>query len=128
MTRYDSAQYTPPAPVASVVIQHPDTGEKALNVPMQVDSGADVTLLPAATIEQLGLVLGTDTSYELEAYDGGAKIVDHAATAVVKIENLRFKGQYLITDRAIGVLGRNILNHVIIELNGPSLTWTMRKS
>ncbi len=34
----------------------------------------------------------------------------------------------MFADRSIGILGRNILNSVIVELNGPSLVWSMRRS
>lgn len=127
MTKYDNTHHNPPAPVAWVVIEHPDTGAKVSAVPMLIDSGADLTLLPAAIIEQLGLLLDTETGYELEGYDASRKIA-HPATAVLEVGAFRFKGAYLFADREIGILGRNILNRVIVELNGPNLTWSMRKS
>lgn len=70
MTKYDDAHHDPPAPVAWVTIEHPDTGAKASDVPMLIDSGADITLLPATVINQLGLQLDMDKGYELS---GGSK-------------------------------------------------------
>ena len=34
-----------------------------------------------------------------------------------------FNGQYLVIDAEMGVLGRDILNHVRVLLDGPALTW-----
>ncbi len=38
----------------------------------------------------------------------------------------RFKGQFLIIDQSLGVLGRNVLNAVAILLDGPRLNWSER--
>jgi hypothetical protein len=48
--------------------------------------------------------------------------------AVLEVSGFRFRGKYLLTDRVIGILGRNIINNVIVELNGPNLLWSMRRS
>jgi hypothetical protein len=37
-----------------------------------------------------------------------------------------FKGQFIVLDQDDGVLGRNILNHFIVTLDGPSLEWEVR--
>lgn len=37
-----------------------------------------------------------------------------------------FKGQFIVLDQDDGVLGRNILNHFIVTLDGPSLKWDVR--
>jgi hypothetical protein len=34
-----------------------------------------------------------------------------------------FKGRFLIIDQPWGVLGRNVINHVCLMLNGPRLIW-----
>src|SRR5215469_5881665 len=46
MPAYDDRLYVPPAPVARVVLRHPERAEGVENVPMLIDSGADATLLP----------------------------------------------------------------------------------
>ena len=44
MLKYDANQFDPPAPVAHVTLRHPATGVSISDVPMLLDTGADVTL------------------------------------------------------------------------------------
>jgi hypothetical protein len=46
MPAYDGVLFTPPAPVARVILRHSDTGASVADVPMLIDCGADVTLIP----------------------------------------------------------------------------------
>jgi hypothetical protein len=39
-----------------------------------------------------------------------------------------FSGRFLLIDQEVGVLGRDILNHVCIILDGPNLRWEERTS
>jgi len=48
MPKYDTENFDPPAPVAYVSIRDPETGASLSDVPMLIDTGADVTLLPAS--------------------------------------------------------------------------------
>jgi Aspartyl protease len=120
MPPYDD-RFTPPAPVARVTVRHPDSGASVADVPMLIDSGADATLLPRAVVESLGIA-GTGRKFELEAFDGTT-----SASEVVWLDlsflGGRFTGQYLVIDAEMGVLGRNILNHVRVLLDGPASTW-----
>jgi hypothetical protein len=69
MPAYDHERFNPPAPVAMVTICHPEDGAVEAEVSMLIDTGADVTLLPAAILSSLGIV-GTGESYQLVAFDG----------------------------------------------------------
>jgi len=69
MPAYDTSRFTPPAPVATVTLRHPNSGRSVTNVLMLIDSGADVTLLPSAAVELLGLACTGDTN-QLQAFDG----------------------------------------------------------
>ena len=55
MPEYDSENFDPPAPVAYVTLRNPATGVSLSNVPRLVNTGADVTLLPQESVEQLGV-------------------------------------------------------------------------
>ncbi len=35
----------------------------------------------------------------------------------------RFRGRFLLIDAEVGVVGRNVLNHVRLLLDGPALSW-----
>jgi hypothetical protein len=54
MPRYD-ARFDPPAPVAAISLRSVDRHKRVSNVAMFIDSGADVTCLPASAANQLGL-------------------------------------------------------------------------
>jgi hypothetical protein len=55
MPAYDSNLFNPPAPLARVTIRHTSSGATVSDVPMLLDTGADVTLLPQLSVEQLGI-------------------------------------------------------------------------
>lgn len=45
MTKYSNA-YEPPAPVAKITLQNAASLESVENVPMLLDTGSDITLIP----------------------------------------------------------------------------------
>jgi hypothetical protein len=47
MPGYDASGFDPPAPVARVVLRNPHSGATVSDVLLLLDTGADVTLLPA---------------------------------------------------------------------------------
>ena len=70
MPRYDSEQFDPPAPVADVTLRNPRTRESISDIKLLLDSRADVTLLPRAVVNRLGLVPESDQRYGLAGFDG----------------------------------------------------------
>src|SRR5687767_15647668 len=67
---YDAAHFDPPAPVARVMLRDGDSGATAADVPLLLDTGADVTLLPRTIVERLGVPVLTDRTFELVGFDG----------------------------------------------------------
>ena len=64
MPAYDDEGFAPAAPVATVILQHPESGESLAGVPMLLDSGADATLLPESATERWALsVQGSGMSW-----------------------------------------------------------------
>lgn len=122
MTTYDATLFNPPAPLAQVSLRNPQNTQTLAHVPMLIDSGADVTLIPSASATQLDLVADTNALYELMGFDGNLSFA-----SVVQLEmrflNKTFRGQFLLIDQAWGVLGRDVLNLISISLDGPNLTW-----
>lgn len=88
---------------------------------MLIDSGADVTLIPKAIATTIGGVVGGQR-YQLVGFDG-ATSESEAVQATVVFLNKRFRGQYLVVDAEIGILGRDVLNHLRLTLDGPKLEW-----
>ena len=68
MHLYDASRFDPPAPLALVTVSSAHLGVTIENVPMLIDTGADVSLLPRAHVTSL--VPADAKSYELEAFDG----------------------------------------------------------
>jgi hypothetical protein len=110
MPAYDDRLFAPPAPVARVVVRHPDREQIVGDVPMLIDSGADATLLPRFAAASLGLE-GTGERYQLVGSDG---TVRESEVVLASLAFLRwnFRGRYLLTDADVGVIGRDIPNHL----------------
>lgn len=126
MPRYDTAQFEPPAPLAQVTLRNPDTGTISSDVPMVLDTGADVSLIPHTSLVTLGLTASQDRLYELISFDGS---ISYAP--VVQIEllfcNRTFRGQFLVIDQGFGILGRNVLNSLELIFDGPNLAWDEKR-
>ena len=121
MPAYEGGSFSPPAPVARIVVRHSETGSSVPDVTMLIDSGADVTLIPKLPIATLGLV-GAGQHYQLVAFDGTAR-ESEAVQADIVFLNKRFHGRYLLVEGEVGILGRDILNHLRLLLDGPMLAW-----
>ena len=55
MPAYDIVQFDPPAQLAYVTLRQGASAQQWQDVPMLLDSGADVTLLPASVVDRLGM-------------------------------------------------------------------------
>ena len=121
MPAYDDRHFAPPAPIARVIVRVPDREQRIGDVPMLIDTGADAALLPRSAAASLGLE-GTGERYKLVGFDGTVS-ESEAVLATVNILRWSFRGRYLLTDSDVGVIGRDILNHLRLILDGPALHW-----
>lgn len=122
MWAYDTSNFDPPAPMARVDLRNPDSAALISDVPLLIDSGADVTLLPRLAVERLGMRPSSGTTYELIAFDGSKSSAPAVPLDLLFLQRA-FRGQYLLIDQEYGVLGRDILNHLELVLDGPRLQW-----
>ena len=126
MPAYDTSRFEPPAPLAQVTLRNPETGALQMEVPMLLDSGADVTLVPQATANLLRVVIVPGRRYELVGFDGNISFAP-----VVRLELLflgrTFRGQFLVIEQEWGILGRNILNAIPLLFDGPRLIWDEKR-
>jgi hypothetical protein len=123
MPSYDATQYSPPAPVAEVALLSTQVTTRVDGVKLLIDSGADVTLLPRAAFERLGLPPQPDEKVELAGFDG-SRTFAQAVTLDLLFLNRIYRSRYLLCDDAHGVLGRDVLNHVKLVLDGPQRLWS----
>jgi|SRR5687767_8156516 len=120
MQAYDAARFDPAAPVALVAVASEQTGLVVQDVPMLLDTGADVSLLPRSHVAPL--VSPDAKQYELESFDG-TKSTAPAVTAELRFLGKSFRGQFLLVDGWHGVLGRNVLNNLSLLFDGLSRRW-----
>ena len=121
MPVYDSKVFDPPAPLARVSLQALHDGAIVTDVPMLIDSGADVTLIPETFINELSLKLDQNESYELASFDGQKSTAKSVQLDLV-FQTRTFRGRFLLISSESGIL-RNILNHFALVLDGPRLSW-----
>ena len=93
---------------------------------MLIDTGADVTLIPRQYTEQLGITPIQDRTYSLEGFDGGAIDAEVVELELI-FQRRKYKGQFLLIDQPLGILGRNILNTLVLLFDGPHGTWEQQK-
>ncbi len=92
-------------------------------IDVALDSGADVTLLPQAAVDQLGISAGPGEGYELMGFDGSVSVA-RAVWLDLLFLRRSFKGRFLLIDQEWGLLGRDTLNHVSLLFDGPRLSWS----
>jgi hypothetical protein len=112
--------FDPPAPVVDVSLRNPQDGKIVSGVILLLDTGADITLLPIKAVGQLGVALLPNKEYELVGFDGHASYA-HVAELLMIWLGKGFRGRYLVVDKEYGILGRDVLNHLALLLNGPLL-------
>ena len=122
MPAYDSKVFHLPAPIARVSLRALDNGASVTDVPMLIDSGADVTLIPGTFINELRLEVEQNESYELMSFDGQKSTTKSVLLDLI-FQTRTFRGRFLLIDSETGILGRNVLNHFALVLDGPGLSW-----
>ncbi|HXI61510.1 MAG TPA: retropepsin-like aspartic protease [Pyrinomonadaceae bacterium] len=122
MPTYDDNRFEPPAPVARVSLRNPESHEAISDIPMLIDTGADMTFIPKAAVVKLNLQFASGEGYKLRAFDGSSSM-SKAVKADMLFLGRTVKGRYLVRDAEIGILGRDVLNHFVILLDGPESKW-----
>jgi len=122
MPKYDATHYSPPAPVARVILRS-DDGVSVPDVMLLIDTGADITLLPRAAVTRLGISLENASQYELVGFDGHRSTTQAIDLDMIFLQKA-FRGRYLLIDEDRGILGRDVLSSVSILLSGPAEEWS----
>ena len=127
MPAYDGERFRPPAPVAHVTLRNPVSGEVLPDIPMLLDTGADVTIVPQTAIEALQLSTTGSDLYQVMGFDGTISTAPSVQLELV-FARRTFRGAFLPVDQPSGILGRNVLNAVPLILDGPRLEWDEQRA
>lgn len=121
MTSY-SETYSPPAPTINIKLRNPATFEPISEVPMLMDTGADLTLIPRKFCDLIVADISKTKYLELDGFDGSISNAYYVHLDLIFLHQV-FRGNYLAYDQPEGILGRDILNKFAILFDGPNLNW-----
>jgi predicted aspartyl protease len=127
MPNFDALHYSPPAPVAQVVLRDIATSKLLPDVLLLIDTGADMTLIPRAAVEKLGVKPQVGDEYEILGFDGTRSVAQSVELDMVFL-NKAYRGRYLLIEDDRGILGRDILCNVVLSLDGPGQQWSESKA
>ena len=117
-----SETYYPPAPIAKVKLRNPETLVSATDVPMLLDTGADITLLPKSFCDAIGVKISETESLELEGFNQTTTIAFYVRLDFIFLNKI-FRGKFLVYDQDEGIVGRDVLNMFSIIFDGKNLEW-----
>lgn len=122
MPVYEAGDFEPPAPLVRAVVRGPG-GLACDSVPLLVDTGADVSLIPL----EVAKVVQAEThpSNAPIQFLNGDQVTYLQSDLTVEFLTYRFRGPFLVAESTYGILGRNILNLLLVTLDGPRLFWSV---
>ena len=114
---YDGT-YSPPAPVCQVSFSVARTRQSVGPLDAILDTGADGTLVPQRYLEAIGARRIMETGLRSQ---WGERRVVYLYLVTLHIGEIELPGTYVVGDEQSDeiVLGRNVLNHLKIWLDGP---------
>ena len=121
MIRYnDNRQINPPAPFVHVSIERPSADGTTVEMPAQIDSAADISVIPWGVVEELQLV-----QFGEQVVGGFGGYTLEMPTFLIRI-GLRGQPKSPIKvlasrEESFVLLGRDILNRFHLVLDGPNL-------
>lgn len=121
MPAYEANGFQPPAPVIRARIVGP--AGSLSDVPLMLDSGADVSVVPLAAASAVGASIGPPST--AIQFLGGREVAVEQAELAVELLRYRFRGSFLVMESSYGIVGRNILNALALTLDGPRLEWSI---
>ncbi len=120
MENYDSARFSPPAPLATVTLRNSENGLEERDIPMLLDTGSDVTLVPQIYAKKLYLTVSRQ--FELTSFDN-KKSLSRTVNLHLIFEGKTFRGEYFLVEQNYGIIGRNILNFLNLQFDGKNQLW-----
>lgn len=110
--------YSPPTPVCQVSFSVTRTGQSVGPLGAILDTGADGTLVPQRYLDAIGARRVMETGLRSQ---WGERRVVYLYLVTLRIGEIELPGTYVVGDERSDeiVLGRNVLNHLKIWLDGP---------
>jgi predicted aspartyl protease len=124
MRRAYSRSFDPPAPVVSLRLKAPG-GTEVRSIDAKIDSGADLCCVPEHLVRALDL-----PPVRIVRAAGFAGAAREAVVFRVDIEihGLEFpRAETLAFSRPYALVGRNVLRHVVVRLDGPKAQLDVRR-
>src|SRR5712692_7035495 len=122
MPTYESGVFDPPAPVIRAAV----SGRSNViheNVPMLIDTGADISFVPLDVAVGVGAEMLESTSI---AQMFSAETSTFAQVRLtIEFLHFRINGEFVVAPSEYGVIGRNILNLLKVTLDGPREEWSV---
>jgi hypothetical protein len=125
MIRYSyNRQLTPPAPFVHVTLRCPSTGKEIANFPAQLDTAADRSVIPWTLVEEMGLA-----QLDILPIAGFGGHIESIPTFLVQLDIRQLQSHTVEVLGSRGeifvLLGRDLLNHYNLVLDGPQLSLKM---
>ena len=121
MIRYAyNRQIEPPAPFVHVSLRCPESGKAADNLPAQIDTAADISVIPENLVGHLGLVPLDELPI---AGFGGQVLLVPTYRVELSIQTLTPRSLEVLAhpEEPFILLGRDVLNQYHLLLDGPRL-------
>ena len=88
--------YNPPAPIAKVKLRNLKTLESIANVPMLLDTGSDITLLPKLYCDEIGVEISETESLELAGFNQAKSVAFYVRLDFIFLNKI-FRGKFLVS-------------------------------
>jgi hypothetical protein len=116
-----ATSFSPPAPVLSIEIFTPDGPQQRVSVSAKLDTAADISAIPLNVVNEWGLEPVSEvivTGYNAET------AVLSTYTVGIELPEARVRHiEVIVVPDSYALLGRDVLNHFYLNLNGPDLTF-----
>jgi predicted aspartyl protease len=122
-TAYDTSAQ-PPAPFMEFEVVSPQDSTQRRLAQGLLDTGAEVSVLPVEVLAALQIPKASDMS--VESWDGSPTLVT-TYIITLKIADVRLDSvEVVAAPMPYAILGRDVLNHFILTLNGKDLIFELQ--
>jgi hypothetical protein len=122
MIEYDR-RFDPPAPVVQATVRHIVQQRRRITAAALLDTGSDVTAIPASLVQRLQLI--PFSRLQLEDVSGETRTVLTYAVHLTIGELTLPRLEVIQTGLDQVIVGRDVLNYLYVLLSGPELAFSL---